>query len=107
MPKKAACGRRLAKRRALTRSRRPNPGFSGWLLPIADCRFVARSDVFPQLRCAARDDLALEGNEDHDVPMGDNTWTMHLVMPYDPASRRRVMHRTAIAGVEAVLQPQR
>ena len=39
--------------------------------------------------------------------MGDNTWTMHLVMPYDPASRRRVMHRTAIAGVEAVLQPQR
>ena len=39
----------------------------------------------------------------HDVVMWNNTWTMHLVMPYDQARQRRVMHRTAIAGVEAVL----
>ncbi len=39
----------------------------------------------------------------HDILMWDNRWTMHLVMPYDTASQRRVMHRTAIAGVEAVL----
>ncbi len=41
--------------------------------------------------------------EPHDVVMWDNTWTMHLVMPYDQARQRRVMHRTAIAGTEAVL----
>ena len=35
--------------------------------------------------------------------MWDNTWTMHLVMPYDQATQRRVMHRTAISGTEAVL----
>ena len=39
----------------------------------------------------------------HDVVMWNNTWTMHLVMPYDQARQRRVMHRTAIAGIEAVL----
>jgi alpha-ketoglutarate-dependent taurine dioxygenase len=39
----------------------------------------------------------------HDVVMWDNTWTMHLVMPYDNANQRRRMHRTAIAGSEAVL----
>ncbi len=39
----------------------------------------------------------------HDVVMWNNTWTMHLVMPYDQARQRRVMHRTAIAGAEAVL----
>ncbi len=39
----------------------------------------------------------------HDIVMWDNTWTMHLVMPYDHGHQRRVMHRTAIAGTEAVL----
>ncbi len=39
----------------------------------------------------------------HDVIMWDNRWTMHMVLPYDPNSQRRIMHRTAIAGVEAVL----
>ena len=39
----------------------------------------------------------------HDVVMWDNTWTMHLVMPYDKVNQRRTMHRTAIAGSEAVM----
>jgi alpha-ketoglutarate-dependent taurine dioxygenase len=39
----------------------------------------------------------------HDVVMWDNTWTMHLVMPYDNVNQRRRMHRTAIAGSEAVM----
>ena len=39
----------------------------------------------------------------HDVVMWDNTWTMHMVLPYDATSQRRIMHRTAITGVEAVL----
>ncbi|MCP5155845.1 MAG: TauD/TfdA family dioxygenase [Ectothiorhodospiraceae bacterium] len=39
----------------------------------------------------------------HDVLMWDNRWTMHMVTPYDVAQRRRVMHRTAIAGTGPVL----
>ena len=34
----------------------------------------------------------------NDVIMWDNRCTMHAVMPYDSANRRRVMHRTTIVG---------
>jgi taurine dioxygenase len=33
-----------------------------------------------------------------DVIFWDNRCTMHAVMPYDAAHRRRVMHRTTIVG---------
>ncbi len=33
-----------------------------------------------------------------DVIMWDNRCTMHAVMPYDSATRRRIMHRTTIVG---------
>ena len=38
----------------------------------------------------------------HDILMWDNRSTMHIVTPYDCANERRIMHRTAIAGTEAV-----
>lgn len=38
-----------------------------------------------------------------DILMWDNTWTMHVVTPYDSAQVPRVMHRTTILGTEAVL----
>jgi alpha-ketoglutarate-dependent taurine dioxygenase len=38
----------------------------------------------------------------HDVVMWDNRCTMHCVTPYDAATRRRVMHRTALVGTEPV-----
>ena len=41
--------------------------------------------------------------QQNDIVMWDNTWTMHMVLPYDAASQRRIMHRTAIAGVESVV----
>ena len=34
----------------------------------------------------------------HDVIFWDNRCTMHAVMPYDAANRRRIMHRTTIVG---------
>jgi alpha-ketoglutarate-dependent taurine dioxygenase len=34
----------------------------------------------------------------HDVIFWDNRCTMHAVMPYDAANRRRIMHRTTIMG---------
>jgi len=40
--------------------------------------------------------------ETDDMVMWDNRCTMHLVTPYDP-EERRVMHRTTIAGEEAVI----
>ena len=40
--------------------------------------------------------------EPHDIVQWDNRCTMHQVTPHDP-TERRVMHRTTIAGVEAVL----
>ncbi len=40
--------------------------------------------------------------ENHDIVMWDNRCTMHYVTPHDP-TERRVMHRTTIAGQEAVL----
>lgn len=39
----------------------------------------------------------------HDVVMWDNRCTMHCVTPYDAASKRRVMHRTALVGTETVV----
>ncbi len=41
----------------------------------------------------------------HDVLMWDNRCTMHRVTPYDSAKQRRVMHRTALVGVEPVTAP--
>ena len=38
----------------------------------------------------------------HDVLMWDNRWCIHVVTPFDHGSERRVMHRTTIAGTEAV-----
>ncbi len=38
-----------------------------------------------------------------DLLMWDNRCTMHQVMPYDRARQRRVMHRTALAGVDPVI----
>ncbi len=40
--------------------------------------------------------------EPHDIVQWDNRCTMHQVTPHDPPERR-VMHRTTIAGVDAVL----
>ena len=37
-----------------------------------------------------------------DLLMWDNRCTMHQVMPYDRARQRRVMHRTALAGIDPV-----
>lgn len=39
----------------------------------------------------------------HDVVMWDNRCTMHCVTPYDAATKRRVMHRTALVGTEPVV----
>lgn len=39
----------------------------------------------------------------HDVVMWDNRCTMHCVTPYDAATKRRVMHRTALVGTETVV----
>lgn len=38
-----------------------------------------------------------------DVLMWDNRCTMHCVLPYDQANHRRIMHRTALAGMEPVV----
>ena len=38
-----------------------------------------------------------------DLVMWDNRCTMHCVSPYDKLSDRRVMHRTALGGVEPVV----
>ena len=38
-----------------------------------------------------------------DVIFWDNRCTMHAVMPYDAANRRRIMHRTTIAGDGSVI----
>ena len=38
-----------------------------------------------------------------DVIFWDNRCTMHAVMPYDAAKRRRIMHRTTIAGDGSVI----
>ncbi len=38
-----------------------------------------------------------------DLLMWDNRCTMHQVMPYDRARQRRIMHRTALAGVDPVV----
>ena len=39
----------------------------------------------------------------HDVLMWDNRWTIHVVIPFDHARERRMMHRTTIAGTDAVI----
>ena len=38
-----------------------------------------------------------------DLLMWDNRCTMHQVMPYDRTRQRRIMHRTALAGVDPVV----
>ncbi len=43
----------------------------------------------------------------HDVLMWDNCWTMHVVTPFEHGAERRVMHRTTIAGTEAVYGSRR
>lgn len=40
-----------------------------------------------------------------DLLMWDNRCTMHQVTPYDRTVQRRVMHRTALAGLEPVVPP--
>ncbi len=37
-----------------------------WAFPLQDRHLLAESDVFQLQRCAAQDDLADEGDEDHD-----------------------------------------
>ncbi len=52
---------------------------------------------------AGRDEFVFRHRwESDDMVMWDNRCTMHLVTPYDP-EERRIMHRTTIAGEEAVI----